>query len=143
MKKRSSAVVVVRSAKQWGEIVGEWQQSGQKAGDFCRARGLALKTFQWWRWDLISRHRGSQRAARDARTLGRVDVSTRNSSGRRVAIPAFIEVVSPAAIAVFAHRKSSGVEVVIEGTRTERRVRINTGFDAATLQRVVRLLEEV
>jgi len=37
----------------------------------------------------------------------------------------------------------SGVAVVVPGSRGERRVSIETEFDAATLRRVVSVLEEV
>src|SRR5258708_39897148 len=43
-----------RPAQQWALTVREWRRSGMKASAFCRARGVTLKTFEWWRWALLS-----------------------------------------------------------------------------------------
>lgn len=41
-----------RRAKDWARLVGEWERSGQAAGEFAAARGLRPRTLVWWRWRL-------------------------------------------------------------------------------------------
>ncbi len=144
MRKGAAASRPTRSARQWSRIVEQWRRSHQPTGEFCRARGLTVKTFQWWRWALRTQghHPGSA-----SRSL-LVDNSQSRSSSAIVpsaqpSVPAFIEVVQRVANPAMPERRPSGVEVVLPGARGERRVRIDAAFDAATFRRVVSLLEEV
>src|SRR4051794_32813059 len=41
-----------RSAREWAELVAEWERSGQDAVAFAAARGIKPRTFTWWRWRL-------------------------------------------------------------------------------------------
>lgn len=143
MKKSNGAVVgVVRSAQEWGGIVEEWRCSQQTTRSFCRAHGLAVKTFQWWRWALKSRVRRSH--GHPACQLDKPSSSPMSAVVQTVqaGVPAFIEVAQRTA-KPSAGRRASGVEVVVAGVLAEWRVRVDANFDAVTLRRVVSLLEEV
>ncbi len=47
----SSAVAELARVKQvrWTKRVEAWQRSGQSQHAWCKAEGVALSTFQWWR----------------------------------------------------------------------------------------------
>lgn len=127
-----------RPAQEWAVTVREWRRSGLKASAFCRERGLALKTFEWWRWALKS---GRSRAAAPPPAT---KLSSSLSPARLApapAAPAFVEVLPrlPSAPHVAAQADLAGVEVVL---RHDRRVRVQKDFDGATLRRVVAILEE-
>lgn len=144
MKMGAGATTPGRSARQWAGIVEQWRRSHQPTGEFCHARGLMVRTFQWWRWALSTqrRHPGSasQRPQDD-------NSQSRSSSAvvptPQASVPAFIEVVQRVASPAMPDRRPAGVEVVLPGARGERRVRVDAAFDAATFRRVVSLLEEV
>ena len=128
-----------RAAQDWAVTVREWRRSGLKASAFCGERGLALKTFEWWRWALKS---GRSRAAAPVpSTKFSSCVSPARLEGAPTA-PAFVEVLprSPSAPQVAAQADLAGVEVVLSH---DRRVRVQKHFDGATLRRVVAILEEV
>lgn len=131
-----------RSAEDWTRIVEQWCSSKASAREFCRARGLSFKTFEWWRWALLTRggspHRHSP--ARPSKSALPLRVSP------SVALtPAFIEMVPPVGTtsSTGALRRPSGVEVLVAGRRGDRRVRVDVEFDSSTLRRVVATLEEV
>jgi len=98
----------------WRTLVQQWRSSGLSVRDFCAKHGLAEPTFYAWRRTL---------ATRDAEAMHFVPVQI---VPERVAAPAR----EPA---------SGGLELVLTGGRV---LRIGPGFDAATLQRVLPLLEE-
>lgn len=41
-----------KAAKRWRRISGEWEQSGECQGAFCRRRGESVAALRWWRWRL-------------------------------------------------------------------------------------------
>lgn len=143
MKKGNGiGATAVRSAQDWSGLVVEWRRSQQITREFCQARGLSVKTFQWWRWALESRgrHPHQRPPCRQDETSSPATCAAVQTV--QAAVPAFIEVVQRAA-GPATERRTSGVEVVLAGVRAERRVRIDADFDAATLRRIVSLLEEV
>lgn len=129
-----------RQAREWAVTVREWRRSGMKASAFCHARGLTLKTFEWWRWALLS---GRTRSA-----AARPVTDQQSSSAAPVSAvpartpPAFVEVLpsAPRARREITREDTAGVEVVL---RHGRRVRVDRDFDGAALRRVVAILEEV
>ena len=127
-----------RAAQHWAVTVREWRRSGLKASAFCQERGLALKTFEWWRWALKSGR--SSAAAPPPSTKLSSSVSSAQSQPAPIAA-AFVEVLprSPSAPQAAARADLSGVEVVL---RHGRSVRVQKHFDGATLRRVVAILEE-
>lgn len=127
-----------RSAQAWAVTVREWRRSGLKASAFCRERGLALKTFEWWRWALKSGR--SRTGARQM--MGSFQSPTSVVGGTRPRpAPLFVEVLppEPPVSRAIPREDLAGVEVVL---RHERRVRVAKDFDGATLRRVVAILEE-
>lgn len=51
--KRSSSLAVAESVQgkhaRWAKRVEAWERSGQSQRAWCKAEGVALSTFQWWR----------------------------------------------------------------------------------------------
>lgn len=63
-----------RRAKDWARLVGEWERSGQAAGEFAAARGLRPRTLVWWRWRLRRGRKASNAARPGSVQLVRVQV---------------------------------------------------------------------
>lgn len=51
MRSESMALAVVPAEKNtvWEHRIAQWERSGRAQREFCRERGIALSTFQWWR----------------------------------------------------------------------------------------------
>jgi len=137
-----SAPINARSAREWRGIVDEWHRRGGSAREFCLARDLSLKRFEWWRWALKARgdspHRRAPRPQAAPACLP--DGCTPEP---HAAVPPFVELVRRSTIPVTSGRCGSGVEIVLPGAGGERRIRVESGFDAITLRQVVATLEEV
>lgn len=98
----------------WRTMVRHWRSSGLSVRDFCAEQGLSEPSFYAWRRSL---------AARDAQAVQFVPahvVPDREAGSAR-------------------DRASIGLELLLEGRRV---LRIGPGFDAATLKRLLPLLEE-
>jgi hypothetical protein len=139
----TSTVAPSRTPEQWSAIIAAWRESKQTARDFCSERGVNHKSFQWWRWS-IQKREAKPRVRSGQR---RVNVTARGSdtvaSVPGSSAPAFIELARPEVCTVQRTAHPSGVEIIVVGVRGERRVKISSDFDEATLRRVVSLLEEV
>jgi transposase-like protein len=96
-------------------MVRQWRRSGQTARAFCAEHDLSEPSFYAWRRTL---------AERDAEAVHFVPVQV---VPERASAPAAADQVSV------------GLELVLDGHRV---LRIGPGFDAATLQRLLPLLEE-
>ena len=96
----------------WRRLVRQWRQSGLSVRAFCAVQGLSLPSFYAWRRTL---------AERDAESVSFVPVRV---------------TTEPTA---FGDTPASGLELVLG---SGRRLRIGPGFDAATLQRLLGVLEE-
>jgi hypothetical protein len=46
---KSKEAGVTQKKTYWQEHIKSWRQSGLSQADFCKARSLALSTFQYWR----------------------------------------------------------------------------------------------
>jgi hypothetical protein len=105
-----------RSSKErfWRRMVRQWDNSGLSVRDFCAERGLAEASFYAWRRTITER---------DAAAVHFVPV----------------RVVPEEQRAATDSGGGSGLELVLPAGR---RLRIAPGFDAATLQRLLPLLEE-
>jgi hypothetical protein len=97
----------------WRSMVRQCRQSGLSVSAFCEEQGLSQPSFYWWRRTL---------AERDAQAVDFVPVrlASEPEPGQ-------------------ADASASGLELVLGGGR---RLRIAAGFDAATLQRLLAVLEE-
>jgi hypothetical protein len=105
-----------RSSEEVKRLVVEFEASGLRRNDFCRARGIALST--------LRRHlkrRGSGEAGQRAGSrLVAVELAGRGRDR------------DP--------RMACGLEVVLS---SGRRIEVRREFDSATLGRVVKVLEEL
>jgi hypothetical protein len=41
-----------RTREQWAALVATFERTDQAASRFCASRGIRVKTFAWWRWQL-------------------------------------------------------------------------------------------
>ena len=98
----------------WRRMVREWQRSGLTVRVFCAERGLSEPSFYAWR-----------------RTIARRDAEAARF------VP--VRVVTDEKVGSDAPDSGSGLELLVG---TGRVVRIGPGFDAATLRRLLALLEE-
>jgi hypothetical protein len=94
-------------------MLRQWRSSGLSVGDFCAEREVAVATFYAWRRTI---------AQRDAEAVRFVPV--------RVVPDDQPARTAPGAV---------GLEVLLAGGRL---IRVGPGFDAATLQRLLVVLEE-
>jgi transposase len=98
----------------WRRMVRGWRNSGLSVRDFCAEKGLTEPSFYSWRRTI---------AQRDAEAVRFVPV----------------RVVPEEQPAAMDHGVRSGLELVL---RAGRLLRVGPGFDAATLQRLLTVLEE-
>ena len=110
----------------WRTRVRQWRRSGLSVRDFCAEHGLSEPSFYAWRRTL---------AARDAEAVRLVPVRIVAEGG------ASPQSADPSRGAAGRETVSAqeGLELVLGGGRV---LRIGPGFDAATLRRVLPLLEE-
>jgi hypothetical protein len=106
------------SAEVWRERVERWKSSGLQAKEFAASENLSPRSLVWWHWQLQRRSEVPARTKRSRR------------SKKRAASMSFVPVVVRAA-------EATAMEIVLPG---EIRVRIDVGFDEATLLRLVRTL---
>jgi hypothetical protein len=96
----------------WRQTLGRWQKSGLAIRAFCRQHGLAEANFHAWRRTI---------ANRDAVPFAAVRVLAEESCG------------------LMGQAANGALELILPNRRV---LRIGAGFDAATLQRLLPLLEE-
>ena len=106
------------SPEVWRERVDRWKASGLQAKEFAAAENLSSRSLAWWQWQL---QRRSEVPAIKRRT---------RRAKKRTGSMSFVPVVVRAA-------EATPMEIVLPG---EIRVRIDVGFDEATLLRLVRTL---
>ncbi len=106
------------SPEVWRERVERWKASGLQAKEFAAAENLSPRSLSWWQWQL---QRRSEVPAITKRT---------RRAKKRATSMSFVPVVVRAA-------EATPMEIVLPG---EIRVRIDVGFDEATLLRLVRTL---
>ena len=97
----------------WRRVVRQWRASGLSIRDFCREEGLPEGNFYAWRRIL---------AQRDAE--------------KPVFVP--VQVVAEPSMPTRPDEVAAALEVILV---CGRRLRVGPGFDAATLQRLLPLLE--
>jgi len=104
-----------RKEQFWRRMLRQWRKSGWGIAQFCRQEGLSAASFYAWRRTL---------AQRDAEAA--------------VFVPVRV-VASPVDPADDVDNATTGLELVLAAGR---RLRIGPAFDAATLRRLLALLEE-
>jgi hypothetical protein len=106
------------SREEWLERVRAWTASGLSGAEFVRRRGLNAQTLSWWRW----------RLRQDGERLEPV------SKGDA---PLALVEVTPALHGVWPRVEADRIELEVSGVQ----VRVPDGFEAATLARVLEVLE--
>jgi hypothetical protein len=107
------------SPETWKDRVERWKASGLGAKEFAAAENLSPYSLSWWKWRL--QREAEAPAARKA---------TRKARAKRASM-SFVPVVVRDASA-------RPMEVILPG---DVRVRVDSGFDEASLLRLVRALE--
>lgn len=107
--------------RRWQRVLSEYWDSGLTVSEYCRRHGLCSKTA--WVW--VKRLRSEPKAVAD--TLEIVPVK----------LPLSVELPSPTRLSVGAER-DSGIRLELEHLR----ISLAADFDAATLRRVLSVLEE-
>jgi hypothetical protein len=108
--------------RHWRELIARQVESGLNAPDFCRANDLKIHQFYAWRRELDLRDNGQREAA---------SVSKRKHGA---AAPQFV----PVQLISSSPGGAPSIEIVLRETW---RVAVTPGFDAATLARVLSVLE--
>jgi transposase-like protein len=98
----------------WRRMIQQWRRSGLSGRAFCLTHGLSESSFYAWRRTL---------AQRDAEPVHFVPVT----------------VVPQEKVGAGGASSDGGLELVLDGGRV---LRIGPAFDAATLRRVLALLDE-
>jgi hypothetical protein len=88
-----------RNAREWAELIGELERSGQDAVAFARARGIRPDTLKWWQWRVRRdgrRDQPKQASKRSARVklIAVQPVREAAASERETALPVW-EIVAP------------------------------------------------
>jgi hypothetical protein len=103
-----------RTAAEIEQIVSEFESSGMSRSQFCRVRGLTFGVLNRY----LERRRAAAKSNANGDGLVAVEWGGRKQSAE--------------------HAGSCGLSVVL---RSGREIAVNTDFDAATLQRLVEVLE--
>ena len=110
--------------RRWRQLLQRWRSSGQSVRAFCQAHGLSEPSFY---------ARRSILAERDA-AAATPTVST-PPAARPLFVPVHVRADGPAEVNP---PEEACLEVLLSGQRV---LRIRPGFDAATLQRLLAVLE--
>jgi transposase-like protein len=108
----------------WRRVLRHWQRSGQGVRAFCSAYGLSEPLFYAWRRTIQQRDRQAESPSRRGPRQARSAVADDG-------LPTFVPVTITAAAAT--------LEVVLGDGRV---VRVPSGFDAAALRQLLRVLAE-
>ena len=106
------------------QLVDAFESSGLRRQEFCQKHGIAVGTLDFWR---KRRRQKREMVAGHWRRARKGDRAEMGSSGRLVAVE-------------LAGRGSSGRLAVV--LPRGRRVEVSEGFDAATLERLLGVLEQ-
>jgi hypothetical protein len=105
-----------RSAAAIQQLVGEFAESGLGQGQFCRSRGMALNTLKRY----LKRHGKARNAGSGKGGLVAVELAAMDSA-----------------------RRQGGESCLAVVVGSGRRIEVGAGFDAATLVRLVSVLERL
>lgn len=114
------------SARQWAEVISEWDSSGLSGGAFASERGIAEKTLRWWKTELARRARSESR--RRAPRGGPLPAGATGTASVPLA----------KVVRVGEERASSRRVSIVVG---RARIDVEQGFDHQLLCEVVRALE--
>ena len=109
-----------RPRDEWRKLVREWESSSETAEDFCDRHDLGLSTFRWWRWRLAQDEAGDSAPVTRSDSAPWVELSS-------IELPAADG--SPPVATDLTLVLGEGIEI-----------RVPVGFDAPTLERLIRSL---
>lgn len=109
----------------WAKRVERWKDSGLTAKEFAAELGVNAHSLSWWKWRLSS-EATTPKSGRSGRR------STRRSTQVATTPVTFVEVTTAAAI-------TEPLEIVLPSSV---RIRVPSAFDAATLGRLLDVLEQ-
>jgi hypothetical protein len=109
----------------WAKRVERWKDSGLTAKEFSAETGINARSLSWWRWRLSSGEPTSPRKRRRSRRSREADLTK-----AATAPLAFVEMTAAVV--------REPIEIVLPSML---RVRVPTGFDDATLARLLDMLE--
>ena len=108
-----------RSREEWQERILEWEPSSETARAFCERHDLVLSTFRWWCWRLRQDEKNGSSAKAEEPTpwveLSPIELPTKDETS---ALASDLMLVL-----------GDGIEI-----------RVPIGFDAPTLERLIRTL---
>jgi transposase len=107
--------------EEWSKRIERWKDSGLSAKEFASETGINARSLSWWQWQLGTNAKEPTLACPRRR---------RRRSPKDAPPMTFVEVSAPAA--------SAALEVVL---RSGRSIRVPTGFDEPTLERLLVVLE--
>jgi hypothetical protein len=113
------------SREAWAKRVERWRDSGLSAAEYAAEIGVKAHTLSWWKWRLGSGGEERTVATRRQRRASRRPVKT-----AAVSPLTFVEMRAPAS--------AESLEVVLP---TSLRICVHPDFDAATLTRLLDVLE--
>ncbi|MBE7478366.1 MAG: hypothetical protein HS104_00010 [Polyangiaceae bacterium] len=106
-------------------MLRQWERSGAKLPEFAVRVGVPLSTLMWWRWRLSKAQRSRSKGKRAARPV---------SKKKTGLVPVRVVQLVPAAGVASAE---SAIEIVTAAAA----VRVRSGFDSDTLERVLVVLD--
>jgi hypothetical protein len=105
-----------RTREEIRQIVSEFATSGMPQSEFCGSRGISRSSLDRY----LRKHRAQEQGSKAGNRLLAVEVRTASGSS--------------------AGHQGGGLVV---GLTNGRRIEVNRGFDAATLERLLRVLDKV
>jgi hypothetical protein len=118
------------SAETWAKRVERWKDSGLPARTFASEVGLNEHSLRWWHWRLGADARKRARARPAAAAPAKSTALVKSKPTPPVSALTFVE--------MSAALGSDALEVVLT---TSVRIRVRPEFDAATLTRLLDVLE--
>ena len=112
----------------WAKRVERWKESGLSAKEFAAELGINARSLSWWRWQL-SKSDAVSEAPRPRRRRSRLS-PVPTSLAPALSPMTFVEMTASV--------MGEPLEIVMPSTL---RVRVPTGFDDATLGRLLAVLE--
>jgi len=103
----------------WTKRVDRWNDSGLTADEFASEVGISSKSLRWWKWRLGS----------ESRAAGKTNAPPKRTRKKNSPLT-FVE-LAPQVV-------SAPIEIVL---RSGIQVRVPTGFDVSTLERVLGVVE--
>lgn len=112
--------------EEWAARVARWKDSALTATEFATEIGVSAHSLSWWKWRLASTARSDP---------------PKRALARRTTLPIArpLPAISPLTfVEMTASTETDPLEVVLP---SEVRIRVRPGFDAATLGRLLDVLE--